>query len=153
MPFQTQAIDFVAYDRRGRAILLAEAKGRFGTSEEWAGQLRRNILAHGELPQAPYFLVAALDRLYFWKRYGSEDEGRPDFSVEAQKVLAPYLEKLGRPISEVRSQSFEFLILWWLTDLAGSSHPPLAQDSSVRWLTDSGFLDAVKSAHIEHQPA
>jgi hypothetical protein len=153
MTLQTRALDFVAYDRRGDVILLAEAKGRSGTSEEWAVQLRRNILAHGALPRAPYFLVAALDRLYFWKQDGTEGTDRPDFSVDAPNILAPYLEKLGRSISEVRSQSFEFLILWWLTDLAGSSPYQLTQETSMRWLADSGFLDSIKGAHIEHQSA
>lgn len=32
-------IDFVAYDREGRVLVLAEAKSRRGTSESWAARL------------------------------------------------------------------------------------------------------------------
>jgi len=63
MPSQQIAIDFVAYDREGRVVLLAEAKNRRGTSEQWAAGLRRNMLAHGVLPRTEYFLIVTPERM------------------------------------------------------------------------------------------
>jgi hypothetical protein len=58
MPSQHSDIDFVACDRDSRVVLLAEAKSRGGASERWAARLRRNMLSHGILPWAKYFLIA-----------------------------------------------------------------------------------------------
>src|ERR1017187_7819118 len=68
MPTQHSGIDFVAYDRDGGVLLLAEAKSRHGTSQDWAAGLRRNMLAHGLLPWAKYFLIATPERMYLWKQ-------------------------------------------------------------------------------------
>lgn len=66
MPSQQSAIDFVVYDREGRVVLLAEAKNRRGTSGHWAAGLRKNMLSHGVLPWAKYFLIATPERMYLW---------------------------------------------------------------------------------------
>ena len=122
MRLETRAIDFVGYNKRGEIVLLAEAKSRAGTPDTWASQLRRNILAHGELPQARFFLIATPDRIYIWKQEGPDDaEAPPSAIVDAQVALGSYFENLGRAGSQMGPQEFEFLIQSWLTDLAGSS--------------------------------
>jgi hypothetical protein len=63
MPTQNSPIDFIAYNADGTVVLLAEAKTRHGTSEEWAAKLRRNMLAHGLLPRAEYFLIATPEQI------------------------------------------------------------------------------------------
>src|SRR5689334_19494299 len=68
MTSQVSGIDIVAYDQEGRVLLLAEAKSRGGTSESWAARLRKNMLSHGILPWAKYFLIATPERMYFWKQ-------------------------------------------------------------------------------------
>lgn len=68
MPPQNAPIDFIAYNRDGTVVLLAEAKSRRGTSEAWAAKLRRNMLAHGVLPKSQYFLIATPERMYGWRQ-------------------------------------------------------------------------------------
>jgi hypothetical protein len=60
MTFPIRDVDLIAYDQRGQALLLAIVKGSHDPSELWAAQYRRNLLAHGTLPAAPFFLIATL---------------------------------------------------------------------------------------------
>ena len=59
MALSTQEVDFVAYDDHGQAVLLVEVKSRRDTSEGWAARFRRNMLAHGTLPAASFFLIVS----------------------------------------------------------------------------------------------
>jgi hypothetical protein len=152
MPLAIRAIDFVGYNQRGQVVLLAEAKSQLGTTDQWAAQLRRNILAHGSLPPAPFFLIATPDRVYIWKQKESDMEAAsPDLVLEARHALGPYFAKLGRPISQLGREAFQHMVHWWLNDLALSTGEMANEDSSLRWLAESGFLDCIRTARIEHQ--
>ena len=153
MSLQTSAIDFVAYDKRGEVVLLAEARGRTGTSGEWAAQFRANFLSHGVLPHSRCFLIAAKDRIYFWKQLARDEAEAlpPDFSVETQEALAPYIAKLGRPVPDIGREGFDFLVLAWLDDLAKAS-AAVSEHPRPRWLVESGFLESIKNARIDYQP-
>lgn len=61
-------IDLIAYDGNGQVVLLAEARSRMGKSPEWAARFRHNLLEHGLLPNARFFLIATPERMYFWNR-------------------------------------------------------------------------------------
>ena len=50
-----QTADYVAYGPDGQLALIAEIKNRQHTTREWASQLRRNMLAHGSMPQNAFF--------------------------------------------------------------------------------------------------
>lgn len=52
---QDTPIDFVAYNRDGTVLLLAQTKSRLGTSDEWAAEFRRNMLEHGVLTEVAIF--------------------------------------------------------------------------------------------------
>ena len=91
MPSNHSGIDFIAYDREGRIVLLAEAKSRRGTSEDWAARLRRNMPSHGVLPWAKYFLIATPERMYLWKQERPNlAEVPPEFTIDATKEFRPY---------------------------------------------------------------
>ena len=151
MPQSDKGIDFIAYDNAGRVILVAEVKRRLGTSEHWATHFRRNMLAHGFLPKAPFFLIATPERMYFWKQdqQGNADEP-PSFTLDAAKALKPYLERLGKPPQGIGEQALELLVSSWLSDMAGARG---GQDSSTRWLAESGLLDLLGAGRIELNPA
>lgn len=147
-------IDFIAYDQTGRAVLVAEVKRRLGTSEQWAADFRRNMLAHGALPQTPFFLIATPERMYFWKQdqQGHPDD-RPNFTLDAVKALQPYLDKLGKSASAVGGQALELIVSSWLSDIAAA--PPAtygSQDPSTRWLRESGLLGSLAAGRIELNP-
>ena len=59
-----QYADIFAFDRDGQLVLIAEAKSKRGTSINWAAKMRRNMFAHGLMPNAPYFLLALPDAAF-----------------------------------------------------------------------------------------
>ena len=151
MPSQRSGVDFVAYDREGRVVLLAEAKSRGGTSEYWAAGLRRNMLAHGALPWAKYFLIATPERMYMWKQERPDvEDAPPEFTIDAAKVFQPYFEKLHQEPSSIAPEAFELLVLTWLTDVARSGERNAKQDPSAEWLSE--LAGSLHEARIEMNP-
>ncbi len=156
MPVRHSNIDFIAYDRDGRVLLLAEAKSRHGTSESWAAGLRRNMLSHGLLPASKYFLIATPERLYLWRQEKPDAaEAPPQVTVDAEKVLEPYFQKLQQEPSKIGPEAFEHLVLAWLRDIAKSDRVtpdrhPLQEDASSQWLAE--LSTSLKEADIELNP-
>ncbi|MGH9629745.1 MAG: hypothetical protein ACRD7E_15625 [Bryobacteraceae bacterium] len=154
MPLQDKGIDFIAYDNAGRVVLVTEVKSRVGTSDQWAARFRRNMLAHGVLPKALFFLIATPERMYFWKqdKTAAMDEP-PEFTIDATKEFKQYLGKLHKTPEAVGEQALELLVLSWLTDIAQTGGARARQDPSIRWLADSGLIDSLETARIEMNPA
>jgi len=151
MPTLNSSIDFVAYDREGQVVLLAEAKSRRGTSEAWAASLRRNMLAHGVLPWAKYFLIATPERMYLWQQeHPTSPEALPDFTIDAEKVFQPYFQKLTLESSEIGPAAFEHLVLTWLTEIARSDEGKPKQETSSAWLSE--LSRSLQEARIEMNP-
>lgn len=150
MTLTSREVDFVAYDDGGQPVLLVEAKGLRQTSETWAARFRGNLLAHGTFPKAPFFLIATPERLYFWRQdeAGSNEE-LPQFTMDAGSELRPYFEKFRQTPEKIGGQVLELILFSWLVDLAESGESRAKQDSSLKWLSDSGLLAALKSARIE----
>jgi hypothetical protein len=154
MPAQNNAVDFIAYNADGTVVLLAEAKSRHGTSDAWAAKLRRNMLAHGVLPRAKYFLIATPERMYGWKQENlTIDEVPPQFTIDAQKALAPYFTRLNQDPAHISPKAFELLVLTWLTDIARSAEYREKLDPSLDSLSESGLLSSLRQAQIEMNPA
>ena len=154
MPIQDKGIDFIAYDDLGRVILLGEVKSRVGTSGEWAARFRRNMLAHGVLPRAPFFLIATPERMYFWKQdQPGLAEEPPVFTVDATKEFKPYLEGLSRTRPAVGERALELMVFSWLKDIARTGEERVKHDPSMKWLAESGLIDSLENARIEMNTA
>lgn len=148
MPAQTP-IDFIAHNPDGTVVLLAEAKSRLGTSESWAAKLRRNMLSHGLLPRSQYFLIATPERMYGWRQENlPPNEVPPQFTVDAQRALAPYFARLHQDPANISPRAFELLVLTWLTDVARSGDQAEV-DPVLQSLSDSGLLSSLRQAEIE----
>src|SRR5579863_6459281 len=150
MALPTREVDFVAYGDRGQPVLLVEVKSQRQTSDVWAARFRRNLLAHGTLPKAPFFLIATPERMYFWRQDDPRPiEELPQFTMDATYELKPYFEKFKQTSEKAGGQVLELILFSWLVDLAESGQLRAKHDSSVKWLSDSGLLDALSSARIE----
>jgi hypothetical protein len=148
MPSQLSGIDFVAYDREGQVVLLAEAKSKHGTSVDWAARLRRNMLSHGLLPWAKYFLIATPERMYIWRQERPDAaDAPPEFTIDAAKVFQPYFQKLRQEPSKIGPEAFELLVLTWLTDIARSGEHDLKQDPSAALISE--LTRSLQQARIE----
>jgi len=150
MPFAIRDVDLVAYDHRGQALLLAIVKGAHDTSERWAAQYRRNLLSHDTLPAAPFFLIATPERMYFWRQQnqGPEEE-LPQFTLDPTNELKPYFERVGIAPEEARGEPWELIFYFWLNDIAENGQLRAKEDPSLRWLSESGLLEALRRGRIE----
>lgn len=144
--------DLVAYDRNGQLVLIAEIKRKTGVSAEWAAKWRRNMLSHGELPDAKYFLIALPDRFYLWKDAGTVPEPTaPTFEIDAGPVLKPYLDQIGISPEEISPQSFEMIVSEWLNSILHDRAPLNNKDDDLNWLNRSGLLEAVSGGSIKDE--
>ena len=153
-PLQHIGADLVVYDNDGKIVLLAEAKSRHGKSDQWAARLRGNMLEHGDLPSAKFFLIATPESIYLWKQERPDPpEAAPDFVIDAVKELKPYFEKFKMSPEDIGPEAFKILILSWLTGLMRPSEQRAREDASSRWLSDSGLAQSLKNARVEMNPA
>jgi hypothetical protein len=59
--------DLLVYDRTGQPALVVEVKRKTNAPIEWVTELRRNLLAYGDNPNVPYFLIIFPDKFYLWR--------------------------------------------------------------------------------------
>lgn len=133
-------------------MLLAEAKSGGGTSAQWASSLRRNMLAHGALPPAKYFLIATPVRIYLWQQDAGSYNEAPDFVIDATEELKPYFERFHQRPSEIGPEEFELLVSSWLTNIAWSGETWRKDNTSLGWLVDSGLAESLREARVEMTP-
>jgi len=131
-------------------MLLVEVTGQHGTTDVWAARFRRNLLEHDTMPNAPFFLIATPERLYFWRQNDpSPREEPPHFTMDATVELKPYFETFKQDPKTVSGYALEWILFSWLNDIAWNGRLGPKDDPSFRWLSESGLLEALKSARIE----
>jgi len=138
----------------GQRMLIVEVKTKRNASSEWAAQLRRNILAHGTFPKAPYFLMVFPDRFYLWT--GADDQRvqrEPDYSINARPIFQPYFEQAGVSEEKISGQSFELIVASWLGKIIHGSKSIEDTDASQQWLIESGLYDAIIGGSFGHTAA
>jgi hypothetical protein len=140
--------DLSVYDRNGQLALVVEVKSILGKTPAWAAQFRRNILAHGILPNPPYLLMAFPDRFYLW-RHGNGELIEPDYVIDARPILQPYLDQAGISADQISGSSFELIVASWLNDLLYRPSNELEPD--LEWLVNSGLYKAVAGGRLEYR--
>jgi hypothetical protein len=138
--------DFVIRTQDDQILLIVEAKKRINASAEWAAQMRHNLIAHGALPPAPYFLLALPDKFFLWKQQPASQMILPDYEFDAEEALRPYLESLKSPLSELSETSFESIVRLWLEDLVRDEVLDQPQ-----WLHASGLEGRLRDAVVTSQ--
>lgn len=135
--------DISIYNRNKQLVLAVEVKAILNTSPEWAAQYRRNIFAHGILPNAPYLLFVFPDKLCLWKNSEITNEKTlPDYSIDAYTILKPYFQRSRVTPEKIRSQSLELIVISWLADIM---HLKTASSflESEKWIVESGLFTAI----------
>lgn len=144
--------DLAILDRSGQIAAVAEIKRQFGTSRDWAAQVRRNLLAHEIRCVADYFLLITPDRLYLWKDAGVNPERvPPTHEVDMQPEFARYFDGAGIDPDDISGAAFELLVGAWFGQLTllKDEVKDLAENRS--WLAESGLLSAVIDGRIEYE--
>ncbi|MBB4638004.1 hypothetical protein [Longimicrobium terrae] len=140
--------DFLAYAHDGRLVLAAEARNRPSAGQRWAAEFRRNLLAGGVIPAAPFFLLALRDRFFLWRPQAADPMSPPDYEADADDVLRPYLVHLRHSLGSLGNDSFDMLVSLWLDDVVHGTagEQPL-------WMTASGLDRELRGGTIAMAPA
>ena len=149
-----QYADILAFGRDGQLALIAEVKNKRGTSSDWAAKMRRNMFAHGLMPNAPFFLLALPDVFYLWNNKSSALElVEPTQTVDPRLFLQPYYETSGISSDNLTEISFGFIVTSWLNQVLGSRNPQNLLSGNQDWLVSSGLFDKLAGGHLELEAA
>jgi len=141
--------DILVLDSEGRAVLIAEVKGKAGGSPQWAAEFRRNLLEGYRGSSPPFFLLATPDRFDFWRRASKSDLVPPDFSLNPVKLLKSYDSKESEAVARSLSGfALELIVADWLRAL---THTDGNENGSSRWLSTSGLLKAIRGGQVLEQ--
>jgi hypothetical protein len=148
-----QYADILAFDKNGQLALIAEVKNKRGTSTTWAARMRRNMFAHGLLPNAPYFLLALPDAFYLWEQNGGASEAaEPTQKINPHQLLEPYYEKAGISPANLTGASFELIVTLWLNQVLRAKSPQ-ELNGNHDWILKSGLFDRLAGGHLELEAA
>ena len=146
--------DLSVDNRNGQLALVVEVKSKINASPEWAARLRRNILAHGTFPKAPYFLMVFPDRFYLWSdAQALSEQSEPTYTIDALPILQPYFQQAGVTADQISRQSLELIVASWLGEIIHSEKSPEDVEQSQRWLVDSGLYAALSGGKFAHGAA
>jgi hypothetical protein len=146
--------DLSVDNRSGQRVLVVEVKRKTNVSPEWAAKLRRNILAHGSFPKAPYFLMVFPDKFYLWSNSEADQEqSEPTYTIDASPILQPYFERAGIISAQISGYSLELIVASWLGEIIHSDQLPDNIDAAQQWLVESGLYDALVGGKFEHEAA
>ncbi len=146
-------VDIAVSDPEEKLQLVVEIKSKLGASAEWVIRMRRNLLAHSFMPNAPFFLLVLPDSLYLWTDANLVDgTARPDYKIEATEVLAPYL-KSNQPLYDLSGYGLELLTISWLEDVVRNDLQRDSVNPNPKWLLDSGLYEAIRHGSVELEAA
>jgi len=136
--------DLLVIGPDGTPKLVVEVKAKSGTSTRWAAQFRRNLVAHGLVPTASYFLLASPEQFYLWKPKHDGFDAPPDFVADSRQMLAPWLDRMHTQKGTIGESALELLIHAWLSEVM--TNPNL--EDIPDWLQKSGLHSAIRGARL-----
>lgn len=137
--------DILIRSAEGNPIAVVEVKNQQNLSRDVATKLRRNMVAHGLLPQIPYFLLTSQDVGYLWKEPKQVSlDAPPTYEFPMDKVVARYLKR--EPGQRLHGAELELVVLQWLTDLALGTQKVVEEPEKT--LALSGFNESIKGATV-----
>jgi hypothetical protein len=144
-----QYADILAFDKDGQLALVAEVKSKLGTSSDWAAKMRRNMFAHGSVPNAPFFLLALPDSFYLWENTGRTSEiVEPTQKVNPQPFLQPLFGLTAASYQDLTEKSFELVVTSWLNQVLRAQSPQDLLEENQDWLVSSGLFEKLTGGHL-----
>ncbi|MEK8015586.1 MAG: hypothetical protein VSS75_001875 [Candidatus Parabeggiatoa sp.] len=148
-----QRADVAVYSKEKQLQLVVEVKKNPNEinveSQNWATQIRKNLFVHAGIPSTPYFLLADIpDYLYLWQnREPVNFDKAPDYIIKAKEILANYLNQAPSDSGISQYYYLEQAISSWLNEVV-QSKISLSENPSLKWLSDSGLYEAIKSGSV-----
>lgn len=146
----TSRADILVFSPRHELQAVVEVKAKRGAGAEWAASLRENLLRHGLVPVAKYFLMVFPDVVYLW-RDGEAEGGAPSLVVPTEEALGPFFRIVGE--RSIDKQGLELVVASWLDTLTDPDRTREQVEASDRWLVESGLYDSIRGGRVEHQAA
>lgn len=140
--------DFALYSPDGELEMVGEVKKAQEASPGAASRIRRNLLAHRAIPNAPYFLIFFPDRLYLWKDVQSDVDSPPSRSAGIADVLRDYLGDPAKNPVGLGEESLELALGSWFRDLATATRAPSETSEADKLLVESGLYSALRRGSI-----
>jgi len=145
MPLRT---DIVAYSPDHSLVVVVECEGGNQTSPQYAALLRRSLITHRLLPDAPYLLIASPTGFFLWLEQTPPGEP-PDFSASAASVLHHYVGKLAEDTEGIRRDALQLVLFGWLADLADAIRQPDPCSEADQMLVKSGLYDKIRRGQVK----
>ena len=143
----TMRPDIVIHKPNGSLVAYVEVKNRAAMDPEIATALRRNLIAHNFLPDAPYFMLLSQEKAYLWTNRGSRDSSiAPDVEIPIKEILENYLPKEVH--GRLRGKELAIAVYAWLSDLTSHRRGTGVGEDE---LTRAGFIDAIKGAVLSRE--
>jgi hypothetical protein len=143
-------IDLAVLDSFQRLILTIETKKKFGVSEKWAAETRRNLVINGFYPLVSYFLLVTPEKFFLWTQNSNTlEETLPDYVDDSTQVLKPVFEELGFEIEQIDGQTFEDVISYWLKYSVIYS---MNKKTLPEWLVKSELAEKIANGTLLLEP-
>jgi hypothetical protein len=142
--------DIAVYARDKRLVLAVEVKDGKEPSGQAAAALRRNLISHKLLTNAPYFLLAYRTRLFLWREETAPGQ-LADCSALTTPVLHDYASSLSKPESTLRGSGLQIVIFAWLADLASGARKPESDSEPEKMLVDSGLYERIHLGDVQFE--
>jgi hypothetical protein len=142
--------DIAVFSPDHQLTLVVEVKAKKHATAEWATQFRRNLILHGAIPAAPFFMITCLDRFFLWSNGGRGPETPPDYNAHSTELLEQYASPEDPSGIQWSDAELELAVVAWLHDVAarGEVHDHTQLGTMLR---DSGLLNAIAAASINTQ--
>lgn len=140
--------DIAVYSPDHNLLLVVEIKGTPKSDEFWAAKLRRNLVVHGAVPAAPYFLLVVSDHLYLWQDEISPEAVLPTYCGDTRTVLQKYLPKWKLQHDTLTERGLELAVRSWLSELTTQDGDVPVDGTGNAWLHGSGLPEKIRTGEV-----
>lgn len=140
--------DFMLYNGSNRLVLTVEVKSTKDEDPKWAAKLRHNLMEHGVLPEARFFLLVLPNRTYLWKDASPSQEAVPAFVGDTRQLLKPYFPKYGDDTRRISESGLELAVRSWLDIITSTTSRNRLSADEERLLDESGLADEICRASL-----
>ena len=139
--------DFTLDDPLGQPVVAIEVKGAprhpSVDLDHWASSVRRNLLAHGAAPGAPYFLLFFVPEAgYLWSSAERPFDALPDYRIE--------LSDFGSSTDGTPRAASNAVEAWVLNSLEAITDGRFVPQGA--WWTESGLGGAIRGGGLKLVP-
>ncbi len=137
--------DLIIRSRDGSPICMVEVYNPINLSCEVAIDLRSDMIAHGILANASYFMILSQEKGFLWKESRRKNPNAlPALEFPMEDVIKRYWPRISK--EDRLGSELEFIVFQWLDDLAANRLN--TETEPEKSLASYGFLKAINRATV-----